>query len=87
MMEICPVAGADSQVQVDAVRTWQTLSDKPPVRQLAPRSAVDVARQHGGPEYATMRQQSQEAYDVAVRSKSASDWAHFLQLRKAKTSK
>jgi inactivated superfamily I helicase len=31
-----------------------------------------------------MRQQSQEAYDVAVRSKSASDWAHFLQLRKAK---
>jgi hypothetical protein len=32
-----------------------------------------------------MRQQSQEAYDVAVRSKSASDWAHFLQLRKAKT--
>jgi hypothetical protein len=37
------------------------------------------------PEYATMRQQSQEAYDVAVRSKSASDWAHFLQLRKAKT--
>jgi hypothetical protein len=35
MMEICPVAGADSQVQVDAVfENMATLSDKPPVRQL-----------------------------------------------------
>jgi hypothetical protein len=49
MMEICPVAGADSQVQVDAVFENMANVIRQAASQLAPRSAVDVARQHGGP--------------------------------------
>jgi hypothetical protein len=71
------------QHQVDKVfeQVADVIRQAASVRSVA-RSVRDAALPHGEPEYAVIRSETQEAYEVAMHSKLASDWELFVTLRK-----